>query len=242
MRATAQSMSRYVDSHEQPNGVGDARPIALQVVNDEGRVDGLRNKVILITGASAGIGIETARAMAATGARVVLAAWSDFLEPGWVELIKCDMSSLSSVREAAEVFLAKSQTLNIMICNAGVMAIPQSKLSVYGHRCCSALLRALQPLRELVVLSPTLLGRFGHVFLEFGQDPTWHDAERMESSGAAMSVNVVCRVYLGQLALFVCLAGIVCVVCSEIEVVELDLGGVVSTASDLNQARVELWR
>ncbi|KAK9421703.1 hypothetical protein SUNI508_05633 [Seiridium unicorne] len=102
----------------------------------------LREMVILITGASVGIGIETARAMAATGARIVVAVrspeesqqgCSDFLEPGWAELIKCDTTSLSSVREAVEAFLAKSQTLNILICNAGVMAVPQSELSVEGY-------------------------------------------------------------------------------------------------------------
>ncbi|KAK6079752.1 WW domain-containing oxidoreductase 3 [Seiridium cupressi] len=111
---------------------------ALQLASDELALGDLQTckshmhaKVRMVRmkgGASAGIGIETARAMAATGARVVLVVrslekfqqgCSDLLDPGWFELIKCDTSSLSSVREAAESFLSKSQTLNILVCNAG---------------------------------------------------------------------------------------------------------------------------
>ncbi|ETS86545.1 hypothetical protein PFICI_00373 [Pestalotiopsis fici W106-1] len=135
-------MSRYVDSHKSPNGPGDARPTAMQVVEDEGRLGTMTDKVFLVTGASSGIGIETARAMAATGARVFLAvrslekgqqACADFLDPGRVELVECDISSLESVRKAATEFLAKSQTLNVLVCNAGIMMVPQREESADGY-------------------------------------------------------------------------------------------------------------
>ncbi|KAI0529997.1 short chain dehydrogenase [Xylaria digitata] len=126
-------MSRYADSHKTPLGAGDARPTALQIIKDEGLEGNMKDKVFLVTGVSSGIGIETGRALAATGARVFLtarslekgqAACEQFLEPGRVELLELDTSNLSSVRSAAASFLQKSPTLNVLICNAGVMQIP----------------------------------------------------------------------------------------------------------------------
>ncbi|KAK7225084.1 hypothetical protein V2G26_013087 [Clonostachys chloroleuca] len=66
-------MSRYGQAHQNRTGPGDARPTALQIIQDEGREGALRDKVFLVTGASSGIGIETGRALAATGAKVFLA-------------------------------------------------------------------------------------------------------------------------------------------------------------------------
>ncbi|THC88323.1 hypothetical protein EYZ11_012229 [Aspergillus tanneri] len=89
----------------------------------------------------ASAGPETARALASTGARVFLAtrslergqaACKHFLESGRVELLQLDTSSISSVRTAAETFLAKSRSLNILICNAGVMNVPTREESVDG--------------------------------------------------------------------------------------------------------------
>ena len=91
------------------------------------------DKVFLVTGASSGIGIETGRALAATGAKVFLtardlkkgeAACESFLEPGRVELMELDVSSMKSVRACAAAFLQKSSQLNVLVCNAGVMTIP----------------------------------------------------------------------------------------------------------------------
>ncbi|KAI1299560.1 short chain dehydrogenase [Xylaria venustula] len=126
-------MSRYADAHKNLTGPGDARPTALQIIKDEGLEGKLKDKVFLITGASSGIGVETGRAIAATGAKVYLtarslekgqAACASFLEPGRVELLQLDTSDLASVRKAAAEFLQKSPVLNVLICNAGVMQIP----------------------------------------------------------------------------------------------------------------------
>jgi NAD(P)-dependent dehydrogenase (short-subunit alcohol dehydrogenase family) len=53
-------------------------------------------------------------------------ALSDILEPGRVELLHMDLSSLASVRAGAKEFLErnKGRGLDVLICNAGVMAIP----------------------------------------------------------------------------------------------------------------------
>lgn len=128
--------SRYAESHKSPQGPGDSRPTALDIVRDEDLQGKLADKVFLITGCSSGLGIETARALSATGAKLFLgvrdvakgeSALSDILEPGRVELMKIDLNSLDSVRAAAQTFLGKSKTLNVLINNAGIMATPQAK-------------------------------------------------------------------------------------------------------------------
>lgn len=130
------SSSRYAEVHKSPQGPGDARPTALDIVKDEGLEGKLAGKVFLITGCSSGIGIDTARALSATGAKLFLgvrdvvkgeSALADILEPGRVELLKIDLNSLESVREAAKTFLQKSKSLNVLINNAGVMATPKGE-------------------------------------------------------------------------------------------------------------------
>lgn len=133
---TAGMSFRYAALHQYSKGPGDARPTALDIVKDEGLQGKLTDKVVLITGCSSGIGIETAKALNTTGAKLFLgvrdtvkgqAALSDILKPGHVELLKMDLNSLDSVRSAAEEFKHKSKTLNILINNAGVMATPEGK-------------------------------------------------------------------------------------------------------------------
>ena len=119
-------------------GPGDARPTSLQIIKDEGLEDKLEDKIMLITGCSSGLGIETARALSATGARLILTARN--LEKGRqalgnildgtdrIQLVKLDLESLASVRECAEV--VKKITggkLNTLICNAGVRHTPEGK-------------------------------------------------------------------------------------------------------------------
>ncbi len=96
----------------------------------------LTGKVVLVTGASGGIGRETARAFAKHGAVVVLAA-RDVEKTaraaaeiaadtgnGLVEALVLDLASQASVRRAAAEFLDRHESLNILINNAGVMAAP----------------------------------------------------------------------------------------------------------------------
>ena len=134
-------MSRYADAYKNPAGPGDARPTALQIIKDEGREGTMKDKVFLVTGASAGIGLETARALAHTGAKVFLAVRSlekgqkecaSFLEPGRVELLEMDTSKLPSVRAAAANFLKKSATLNVLVCNAAIMRLPTREETAEG--------------------------------------------------------------------------------------------------------------
>jgi len=52
-------------------------------------------------------------------------ACHDFLEPGRVELLEMDLESLDSIRAAAKDFLSRSNKLNVLVDNAGVMATPK---------------------------------------------------------------------------------------------------------------------
>ncbi|KAJ5974375.1 dehydrogenase with different specificitie [Penicillium waksmanii] len=128
--------SRYAKVHQSPKGPGDARPTALQIVKDAGRENTLAGKVILITGCSSGLGIETARALFQTGATLYLtardlekakSALSDLVESPRVHLLHLDLNSLKSVHACAVEFLSQSETLNILIENAGVMACPEGR-------------------------------------------------------------------------------------------------------------------
>ncbi|KAK2037141.1 short chain dehydrogenase [Colletotrichum somersetense] len=135
-------MSRYAAAHANPQGPGDARPTALQVIEDEGLVGKLAGTVVLVTGANTGIGLETARAIHATGATLFVTARDstkaqqaiDGIKSGPghksdapVHAIELRLDSLASVRSAAKEFLSWSDKLNVLILNAGVMATPQGK-------------------------------------------------------------------------------------------------------------------
>ncbi|KAL4866597.1 hypothetical protein BDV12DRAFT_199074 [Aspergillus spectabilis] len=126
--------SRYAAVFENPQGPGDARPTALQIVQDQGLESKLADKVILITGASAGLGVETAKALFETGATLYLtardigkaeSALGSITESPRVHLLELDLNSLDSVRACATEFRNRSKTLNILIENAGVMACPE---------------------------------------------------------------------------------------------------------------------
>lgn len=98
----------------------------------------LSGKRILVTGASAGLGVETARALASHGAWVVGAARdltkakaatevvrAQAKNGGGLELVELDLANLASVRACADGLLAAGKPFDVIICNAGVMACPQ---------------------------------------------------------------------------------------------------------------------
>ncbi len=139
----------------------------------------LRGKRFLVTGASSGIGLETARALVSRGANVVGASVGGLAEAerataavreaasragGKLDLIQLDLGSLRNVRDCADKLLAAGERFDVIIANAGIMAPPlgrtvdgferQFAINFLGH---FALLKWIEPLivdhGRVVVLS-----------------------------------------------------------------------------------------
>ena len=99
----------------------------------------LAGKRVLVTGVSAGLGVETARTLTAHGADVVgaardlgkakqaTAAAGVAADRGSLELVELDLADLASVRRAADGLVAAGGQFDLVIANAGVMATP------FGH-------------------------------------------------------------------------------------------------------------
>jgi len=98
----------------------------------------LRGKRVLVTGVSAGLGVETARSLAAHGAEVVGAARdlskakaateqvrAEAANGGGLELVELDLASLASVRACADALVGAGKPFDLVIANAGVMACPK---------------------------------------------------------------------------------------------------------------------
>jgi len=96
-------------------------------------------RTAVVTGANGGLGLETARALAAKGAHVVMAARNQDKAAAAVddirasapdaslEVVALDLGSQASVREAAGQILGAHEQIDLLVNNAGVMGIPESK-------------------------------------------------------------------------------------------------------------------
>lgn len=96
----------------------------------------LAGKQVVITGASAGLGIETAKTLAGAGAHVVMAARDmarleqaingirEQLPDASIDTVRMDLASLASVRAAGASLAQRYPVIHLLINNAGVMACP----------------------------------------------------------------------------------------------------------------------
>lgn len=99
----------------------------------------LTGKVVIITGANSGLGLASTKALAAKGATVVMAcrnmrkaeqAKAEVLQltpDAKLDVMALDNASLSSVRAFADAFKARYGRLDILLNNAGVMAVPRAE-------------------------------------------------------------------------------------------------------------------
>jgi len=98
----------------------------------------LSGKRVLVTGVSAGLGVESARALAAHGAEVIGTARdlskaqgatqqvrAQAARGGALHLVQLDLASLDSVRRCADGLVALGKPFDVIIANAGVMACPK---------------------------------------------------------------------------------------------------------------------
>lgn len=179
-------------------------------------VDGidLSGKTCVITGASSGLGRESARALAAAGAHVILAArnrealfqaaqWLAAEVPGArTSTVLLDLTALSSVREAARAIGDIAPVVDVLMNNAGVMFTPfgrtqdgfelQIGTNHFGH---FELTRLLVPqLTAADSARVVILSSGGHVMgdVDF-DDPNWErrDYDKFVAYGASKTANIL---------------------------------------------------
>ena len=172
-------------------------------------------RTAVITGANTGLGYETAAALAAKGAHVVLAvrniekgkAAADLISrrtPGAsVALQELDLTSLESIRAAADELKSKHDTIDLLINNAGVMMTPKSTTkdgfelqfgtNHLGHFALTGLLldRVLAAPGSRVVTVSSVGHQFARSGIRF-DDLQWdHDYSRVGAYGQAKLANLM---------------------------------------------------
>ncbi|MCB0962215.1 MAG: SDR family NAD(P)-dependent oxidoreductase [Acidimicrobiales bacterium] len=97
----------------------------------------LDGRVAVVTGANGGLGLETAKALAGAGATVVMAARNQDkaahaveeirteVPDAPLEVVPLDLASLASVREAAAAIADAHDQIDLLVNNAGLMAMPE---------------------------------------------------------------------------------------------------------------------
>lgn len=186
------------------------RPTALHVVDG---ID-LSGKTCVITGASSGLGRESARALAAAGAHVILAArnrdaltetaqWiTAEIQGAQASTVQLDLTALSSVRAAASAIGGITPVVHVLMNNAGVMFTPfgrtqdgfelQIGTNHFGH---FELTRLLVPqLAAAGDARVVILSSGGHVMGDVDlDDPNWERREydKFVAYGAAKTANIL---------------------------------------------------
>ena len=181
----------------------------------------LRGKTAVVTGASAGLGIETVKTLARAGARVVMVARDPARLEAAVDAVRqqqadaaletrlMDLADLASVRAAADDLRQRFPAIHILINNAGVMACPFERTSDgfelqfgtnhLGHFLFSCLLApallAAAPARVVTLSSA------GHKFsgIDF-EDPNYQhrDYEKWQAYGQSKTANALFSVALNE--------------------------------------------
>jgi NAD(P)-dependent dehydrogenase (short-subunit alcohol dehydrogenase family) len=179
-------------------------------------VDGidLSGKVCVITGASSGLGRESARALAAAGAHVILAARNqDALAEAaqWIHdevpdartfTVQLDLTALASVRSAAATLREMTPVIHVLMNNAGVMFTPfgrthdgfemQIGTNHFGH---FELTRLVVPqLAAAAGARIVILSSGGHVLGDVDlADPNWEHREydKFVAYGASKTANIL---------------------------------------------------
>ena len=195
-----------------------AQPTALQVVDG---VD-LAGKTCVITGASAGLGRESARALASAGAHVVLAArshekladaeqWVRVEVPGArTSTVQLDLASLSSVRSAAQAIAGIAPAIDVLMNNAGVMFTPFGRTAdgfeiQFGTNHLGHFQLTRQLLPQLIAASGArivILSSDGHRMSDIDlDDANWErrDYDKFAAYGASKTANVLHAVELDRL-------------------------------------------
>lgn len=165
----------------------------------------LTGRTAVVTGANSGLGAETARALAGAGATVVLACRDvdkgrsvaqDLGDRAQVRAL--DLADLSSVRRFAEELRATHERIDVLVNNAGVMAVPlrrtadgfemQIGTNHFGHFALTALL--LDRIADRIVTVSSAMHRLGRIDLD---DINWERRryERWLAYGQSKLANLL---------------------------------------------------
>jgi NAD(P)-dependent dehydrogenase (short-subunit alcohol dehydrogenase family) len=113
------------------------------MAGSQGEIPSQLGKTVVVTGATGGLGYETALALAKAGAEVILTGRDDQKGQSAIEKVsrevvgakvgyeRLDLASLASIAEFAERMRART-SLDILINNAGVMALPRRQVTADG--------------------------------------------------------------------------------------------------------------
>lgn len=175
----------------------------------------LAGKTAIVTGGYSGIGIETVRALAKAGAKVIVpardmprgkAALLDM--PGNVSVAAMDLADIGAVRGFAEEFCAAHDRLDLLINNAGIMACPETRIGPQGweqqfgvnHLGHFALAKALMPLLQKTAALPdsdarvVALSSTGHKLSDIRWDDPHYsngDYDKWQAYGQSKTANAL---------------------------------------------------
>lgn len=181
----------------------------------------LSGRVAVVTGASGGLGVETCRALAAAGARVVLAcrntskgeAAAVAIREDWpdaqLEVAELELGSLASIRAFAERFEHDHEQLDLLINNAGIIGMPlqrtedgfemQMGVDCLGHFALTGLLlpqlRQSEAARVVSVGTSSQPHRFGRIDPD---DLNW-ETRRYNKLGATLQAKLAFQMWAFEL-------------------------------------------
>jgi NAD(P)-dependent dehydrogenase (short-subunit alcohol dehydrogenase family) len=181
----------------------------------------LSGKTALITGATSGLGLETAKCLASAGASIILAARNANkiqkakesilanVPNAKLSYVIIDLSDLNSVRKAAESLIEKQLTIDLLINNAGVMACPFEKTAQgfemqfgsnhLGHFLFTGLILSLLKKQQgsRVICLSSAAHKFANVNLE---DPNYENRKynKWQAYGEAKSANALFALALNE--------------------------------------------
>ncbi|WLQ37422.1 SDR family NAD(P)-dependent oxidoreductase [Streptomyces castrisilvae] len=174
---------------------------------------GLAGRTAIVTGGYSGLGLETTRALAAAGARVIVparrpeAARDAVKGLAGVETDDLDLSDLESVRDFADRFLASGRTVDLVINSAGVMACPETRVGpgweaqfATNHLGHYALVNRLWPALAPGGARVVAVSSGAHGMGMRWDDPHFeHGYDRWQAYGQAKAANVLFAVHLDAL-------------------------------------------
>ncbi|MFK7796690.1 MAG: oxidoreductase [Aureispira sp.] len=181
---------------------------------DANNIPNQEGKIIVITGASSGLGKEAARVLAGKKAKVIMAvrniektakvaqAIKQEFPDAQLDIRKLDLSSLASVKNFADGILADYTRLDVLINNAGVMLTPDNKtvdgfelqmgVNHFGHFALTGhLLPLLQQTKDArIIATSSVAHRYGDINFE---DINWE--KRSHNSAKAYSDSKLANLY-----------------------------------------------